>query len=49
MIYTLNELNALPEVLKIVEAEYKTTSELIRGEIEDRVFIALVGASPGVW
>lgn len=48
MVYTLNGLNSLPEVLKILEKEYKTTSELYRGEIEDRVFIALVGPSGGV-
>lgn len=48
MIYTLNGLNSLPEVLKILETEYKNTSGLNRGEIEDRVFIALVGESPGV-
>ena len=46
--YTLDGLNALPEVLKNLEKEYKTTSELSRGEIEDRVFIALVGPSAGV-
>jgi hypothetical protein len=48
MVYTLNGLNALPEVLKVLEKEYKTMSELNRGEIEDRVFIALVGSSVGV-
>ena len=48
MVYTLNGLSSLPEVLKSLEKEYKTTSELNRGEIEDRVFIALVGPSAGV-
>jgi hypothetical protein len=45
MVYTLNGLNSLPEVLKILEMEYKTTSGFTRGEIEDRVFIALVDPS----
>lgn len=48
MVYTLNGLNSLAEILKILETEYKTTSELNRGEIEDRIFIALVGQSAGV-
>ena len=48
MVYTLNGLSSLPEVLKSLEKEYKITSELNRGEIEDRVFIALVGPSAGV-
>ena len=48
MVYTLNGLNSLPEVLKILETEYKTTGELTRGEIEDRVYITLVNPSTGV-
>jgi len=48
MVYTLNGRNSLSEVLKILETEYKTTGQLTRGEIEDRVFIALVGRSTGV-
>jgi len=48
MVYTLNGLNSFPEVLKILETEYKPMSELTRGEIEDRVFMALVGPSAGV-
>lgn len=45
MVYTLNGLGSFPEVLKILETEYKTTNLLTRGEIEDRVFIALVEPS----
>ena len=45
MVYTLNGLSSFPEVLKILETEYKTTNLLARGEIEDRVFIALVNPS----
>ena len=48
MVYTLNGLNTLPEVLRILETEYKTTGELNRGEIEDRILVALVGQSTGV-